>query len=383
MQKKVKKENPIIAYKGFDEDLSCRGFQYEIGKEYCLDGELELCANGFHASQNPLDVFDYYSMSSSTRYAMVELWGDVDFAIDNEKLCATNIRIVKEMSIDELVEIGIMSSLPKKDLEGGNERSYSMMIASDACEDIIYPKYEGASIASCENYASINSKNKWQCIASSGRNANIYASDIYARISSIGDNTSILSIGDYNRIASSGRETKIDVTGKNTNVSVSGLEPIIKSNGSANSISISGHKSRVISHGDYVNVASTGIAKIYSDGEYAGLYAGWAESKIASIGDNANICINSIRGYVNSCGSDARIMSAENLSTIESTGENALVMSAGHNTKARAKVGSWIVLTEYENDGKIKCVKAEYVDGERIKGNTLYRLVDGEFVETK
>ena len=125
------------------------------------------------------------------------------------------------------------------------------------------------------------------------------------------------------------------------------------------------------------------MAKIYSDGENAGLYAGWAESKIASIGNNANICINSIRGYVNSCGSDARIMSAENLSTIESTGENALVMSAGHNTKARAKVGSWIVLTEYENNGKIKCVKAEYVDGERIKGNTLYRLVDGEFVETK
>ena len=68
---------------------------------------------------------------------------------------------------------------------------------------------------------------------------------------------------------------------------------------------------------------------------------------------------------------------------IESTGEKAVIMSAGHNTKARAKVGSWIVLTEYENNGKIKCVKSEYVDGERIKGDTLYRLVNGEFVETE
>ena len=75
-------------------------------------------------------------------------------------------------------------------------------------------------------------------------------------------------------------------------------------------------------------------------------------------------------------------MSAENLSTIESTGENALVMSAGHNTRARAKVGSWIVLTEYDTNYDIKCVKAEYVDGERIKGDTLYMLVNGEFVET-
>ena len=379
MHKKVKKENPIIAYKGFDEDLSCRGFQYKIGKEYCLEGELELCANGFHACQNPLDVFDHYNMSPYTRYAMVELWGDVDFAIDNEKLCATNIRIVKEMSIDEMVRVGIVKSVSVIGVKENNDT----VIASDEELDGICSNYDGARISSCENNAPILSTRGSQDIASSGRNANIYASGIYARISSIGDNTSILSIGDYQCIASSGGETKIDVTGENTNVSASALETIIKSNGSANSISISGHNSLVISHGDDVNVASAGMAKIYSDGDYAELYAGCAESKIVSIGNKANICISSANGYVNSCGSDARIMSAENLSTIESTGENALVMSAGHNTRARAKVGSWIVLTEYENNGKIKCVKSEYVDGERIKGDTLYRLVDGEFVETK
>ena len=347
MHKKVEKENPIIAYKGFDEDLSCRGFQYEIGKEYCLEGELELCVNGFHACQNPLDVFDYYSMSLYTRYAMVELFGDVDFATDNKKLCATNIRIVKEMSIDELVEIGIMSSLPKKDLESGNERSYSMMIASDACADIIYPKYEGASIASCGNYASINSKNRWQCIASSGKLAKIDAFCDYSNISSSGISARITSVG------------------------------IIQN------ISTSGYGSRVVSHGYEASVASADMAMIYSDGENADLYASGAESKIASRGDNANICINSTHGYINSSGYNTRIMSAKNLSMIESTGEKAVIMSAGHNTKARAKVGSWIVLTEYDNNREVKCIKAEYVDGERIKGDTLYMLVDGEFVETK
>ena len=347
MHKKVEKENPIIAYKGFDEDLSCRGFQYEIGKEYCLEGELELCANGFHACQNPLDVFDYYSMSLYTRYAMVELFGDVDFATDNKKLCATNIRIVKEMSIDELVEIGIMSSLPKKDLESGNERSYSMMIASDACADIIYPKYEGASIASCGNYASINSKNRWQCIASSGKLA------------------------------------KIDAFCDYSNISSSGISARITSVGLIQNISTSGYGSRVVSHGYEASVASADMAMIYSDGENADLYASGAESKIASRGNNANICINSIHGYVNSCGSDARIMSAENLSIIESTGEKAVIMSAGNYAIARAKVGSWIVLTEYDNNREVKCIKAEYVDGERIKGDTLYMLVNGEFVETK
>ena len=347
MHKKVEKENPIIAYKGFNEDLSCRGFQYEIGKEYCLEGELELCVNGFHACQNPLDVFDYYSMSLYTRYAMVELFGDVDFATDNKKLCATNIRIVKEMSIDELVEIGIMSSLPKKDLESGNERSYSMMIASDACADIIYPKYEGASIASCGNYASINSKNRWQCIASSGKLA------------------------------------KIDAFCDYSNISSSGISARITSVGLIQNISTSGYGSRVVSHGYEASVASADMAMIYSDGENADLYASGAESKIASRGDNANICIDSMYGYINSSGYNTRIMSVKNLSMIESTGEKAVIMSAGHNTKARAKVGSWIVLTEYDNNREVKCIKAEYVDGERIKGDTLYMLVDGEFVETK
>ena len=347
MHKKVEKENPIIAYKGFDEDLSCRGFQYEIGKEYCLEGELELCANGFHACQNPLDVFDYYSMSLYTRYAMVELFGDVDFATDNKKLCATNIRIVKEMSIDELVEIGIMSSLPKKDLESGNERSYSMMIASDACADIIYPKYEGANIASCGNYASINSKNRWQCIASSGKLA------------------------------------KIDAFCDYSNISSSGISARITSVGLIQNISTSGYGSRVVSHGYEASVASADMAMIYSDGENADLYASGAESKIASRGDNANICINSTHGYINSSGYNTRIMSAKNLSMIESTGEKAVIMSAGHNTKARAKVGSWIVLTEYDNNREVKCIKAEYVDGERIKEDTLYELINGEFVETK
>ena len=347
MHKKVEKENPIIAYKGFNEDLSCRGFQYEIGKEYCLEGELELCANGFHACQNPLDVFDYYSMSLYTRYAMVELFGDVDFATDNKKLCATNIRIVKEMSIDELVEIGIMSSLPKKDLESGNERSYSMMIASDACADIIYPKYEGASIASCGHYASINSKNRWQCIASSGKLA------------------------------------KIDAFCDYSNISSSGISARITSVGLIQNISTSGYGSRVVSHGYEASVASADMAMIYSDGENADLYASGAESKIASRGDNANICINSTHGYINSSGYNTRIMSAKNLSIIESTGEKAVIMSAGHNTKAKAKVGSWIVLTEYDNNREVKCIKAEYVVGERIKGDTLYMLVNGEFVETK
>ena len=328
MKKKVEKSNPIIAYKGFNIDFSCRDFMYEVGKEYHLDNDddINVCYNGFHACQNPLDVFVYYPMSSYTRYAMVMLWGDVDFENDGKKICATDIMIVKEIGIDEMVTVGIMYSFPKIKINENDKTSHDMIISRKNADSIYNPHYVG-------------------------------------RVASCGSNTSILSTGHWQKIASSGEWADIVATG------------------ACAEISTSGYYSRIISHGDDVNVASAGMAKIYSDGKNATLYANCTDSQIASIGDKANICISSTNGYVNSCGSDARIMSLEDKSTIESNGEKALVMSAGHNTRARAKVGSWIVLTEYDDNKNIKCVKAEYVDGKRIKEDTWYQLKKGKFIE--
>lgn len=63
--------NVITSYKGFDKNMKCRGFQYEVGKEYEMDGEVKCCNQGFHACKSPMEVWDYYDMLDS-RYAEVE-----------------------------------------------------------------------------------------------------------------------------------------------------------------------------------------------------------------------------------------------------------------------------------------------------------------------
>ena len=89
---------------------------------------------------------------------------------------------------------------------------------------------------------------------------------------------------------------------------------------------------------------------------------------------------------IGSSGDSAKIGSSGDCAKINSTGEYSVIMCAGKNSAAKAKAGSWITLSEWvydEEKGRTipKCVKTEYVDGTRIKADTWYKLIDGEFTE--
>ena len=248
--------NKIIAYKGFDKDFKCRGYQYEVGKTYEMDGNIACCNRGFHACESPMEVFDYYDMLNS-RFAEVEQSGKIDKEAASTKTCSSRIKIKAELKLADIINFGV------------------------------------------EWLKEITSPSKIE--------ANNTSND-----------------GDYAKIGSSGDSAQIGSSGDS--------------------------------------------AKIGSSGYYA---------KIGSSGDYAKI---------GSSGNSAQIGSSGYSAQIDSSGQNSVIMCAGHNSKAKAAIGSWITLAEWKRIGdawKPVCVKTEQVDGKRIKADTYYRLIDGEFEEVE
>ena len=332
-------ENVIKSYKGFDKDMQCRGFQYEVGKEYNMDGEIKCCNRGFHACKSPLEVWDYYDMLNS-RFAEVEQSGKIDEEEKSTKVCSSRIKIKAELKLADIINIGV-----------------------EWLRDITSP-----SKVKTDGALNVNGDRKKQ-IGSSGYYAKIGSSGYSAKIGSSGDSAQIGSSGDSAQIGSSGDSAKIGSSGYSAKIGSSGDYAKIGSSGDSAKIGSSGYSAQIGSSGDSAKIGSSGdYAKIGSSGDYA---------KIGSSGDSAKI---------GSSGYSAQIGSSGDYAQIDSTGEDSVIMCAGDNSKAKAKVGSWITLAEWEwSDEKNRnvpiCVKTEYVDGKSIKADTWYQLNNGKFVE--
>ena len=117
------------------------------------------------------------------------------------------------------------------------------------------------------------------------------------------------------------------------------------------------------------------------------------KTKIEEIEDSIENDNGNNSAQIGSSGDYAKIGSSGDSAKITSKGKNSVVMAAGYNSIAKAKIGSWITLAEWIRTNKTddngnhiwipKCVKTEYVDGERIKEDIFYKLVDGEFKEVE
>ena len=171
-------KNVIKSYKGFNKDMQCRGFQYEVGKEYDMDGEIKCCNRGFHACKSPLEVWDYYDMLNS-RYAEVEQTGKIDEEEKSTKVCSSHIKIKAELKLADIINIGV-----------------------EWLRDITSP-----SKVKTDGVLNDNGDRKKQ-IGSSGYSAQIGSSGDYAKIGSSGDSAKIDSTGEDSVIMCAGNKSK-------------------------------------------------------------------------------------------------------------------------------------------------------------------------------
>ena len=147
MAKKTKttdvQTGPVIAYKGFDKNLVCNPsgtpFQFELGKTYSVDGEVRACRNGFHACEHPTSVLQYYPAIDGTRYCQVELSGDLD--VDGDKTAARTIKVVRELSLTELINEAVAFTVARAKIEEGATASGTRGAATAS-------GYQGAATAS-------------------------------------------------------------------------------------------------------------------------------------------------------------------------------------------------------------------------------------------
>ena len=176
------------SYKGFDKNLKCRDFQYEIGKEYEMDGEIKVCNRGFHACESPFDVFDHYTMIDS-RFCEVEQDGNISKEDRGTKICSSKIKIKAELKLADMINLGV-----------------------EWLKEITSPEKIKTSIK--DN--------------SSGYGAKIGSSGYGAQIGSSGNGAQIGSSGNGAKIGSSGNGAKIDSTGEGCVIMCAGINSVAK-----------------------------------------------------------------------------------------------------------------------------------------------------------
>ena len=311
-------ENIIHSYKGFDKDLKCRGFAYEIGKDYEQDGKIKCCNNGFHACEFPLDVFSYYAPGGNSRYCTVIQSGVTDKKEGDSKVASSKIHIETEIGIDGIIKAGVKFILDKVNWK--NQKEYNTGDCSAATNT---GKYSAAT--NTGNYSAATNTGNRSAATNTGN---------YSAATNTGDCSAATNMGDYSAATNTGYQSAATNTG---------------------------YCSAATNTGDYSAATNTGN---FSAATNTGYRSAATNTGYRSAATNTGDC-----------------------SAAKVEGKESIAIVTGQDSKASGTLGCWLVLTErgdWDDDVNgcpIKEVKAVKVDGEKIKPDTWYQLVDGEVKE--
>ena len=281
----------ITGFKGFDKDLKCKDYQYEVGKEFEEEGKIEACSNGFHFCENPLDVLGYYPPSTekgSSRYCIVKGSGNIDRDGDDTKVACSKLYISAEIGLKGIIEAGVKFILDKVNWKDNKKSNTG---------------YQSAATNTGNQSAATNT----------------------------GDRSAATNTGYQSAATNTGYQSAATNTGDQSAATNTGYQSAATNTGDQSAATNTGNQSAATNTGNRSAATNTG-----------------------------------------------------NRSAAEVTGKESIAIVTGKDSKAKGSIGCWIVLTERgEWDGNvypIKEVKAVRVDGEIIKPDTYYKLINGEVI---
>ena len=183
----MSEEKVITSYKGFSKDMTCRGFQYEEGKDYETD-RAEACKTGFHACEYPLDCFGYYSPASS-EFHVVEQSGELSGNDGDSKVASTKIHIGAKISIAGMVKAAIEFTMSRIKPEAKSDEKYGASSATGNCGASSATGNYGASSATGDYGASSATGYKGASSATGSCGASVVTG--YQSVSYAGNETAI------------------------------------------------------------------------------------------------------------------------------------------------------------------------------------------------
>ncbi|ENX3099360.1 hypothetical protein ACFOFF_001359 [Salmonella enterica] len=312
----------IVTFKGFNKDLQCRDFQFEIGKTFHHDGKVEACCSGFHACECPFDVFSYYPPAES-RYAETISFGVIDREeIGDTKIASASITIKAELTLPQFIQRGIEWIWSKID------KSLEQQIMTG------------------NRSAATNTGNR-------------------SAATNTGDQSAATNTGDQSAATNTGDWSAATNTGNRSAATNTGDWSAATNTGDWSAATNTGNRSAATNTGDWSAATNTGN-----------------RSAATNTGDWSAATNTGDQSAATNTGNRSAATNTGDWSAAEVSGSQSVAASLGIEGKARASEGGAIVLCYRDEDGELIHIRASKVGENGIMPDIWYQLnEDGEFVE--